>query len=45
MHGEVCVDAQRAADAVDHDVDALDFWAVRQPGGACLLRELAGRAD
>jgi ATP-dependent helicase YprA (DUF1998 family) len=41
MHGEIYADAQRAADAVDHDVNALDFWAADLPEGRRPLRQLA----
>lgn len=38
MHGEIYADAQQAADAVDHDVNALDFWAADVPNGLRPLR-------
>jgi hypothetical protein len=41
MHGEVYADAQQAADAADHNVDALDFWAAVLPQGQQPLRVLA----
>ena len=40
MHGESYADAQQAADAVDHNVDALGFWAAELPSGPCSLRSL-----
>jgi hypothetical protein len=27
MHGEIYADAQQAANAADHNVNALNFWA------------------
>jgi hypothetical protein len=43
MHGEIYADAQRAADAVDHEVNARDFWAAELPEGRRPLRELMPR--
>ena len=40
MHGEIYADAQQAADAVDHNVNALDFWAADLPTGRKPLRVL-----
>jgi ATP-dependent helicase YprA (DUF1998 family) len=38
MHGEIYADAQQAADAIDHNVNALDFWVVETPSGLRPLR-------
>jgi hypothetical protein len=43
MHGEIYADAQQAADAVDHNVDALDFWAAELPGGTQPLRDILAK--
>lgn len=33
VHGEIYADCQQAADAVDHNVDALGFWAAETADG------------
>ena len=38
MHAENYGDVQQAADAVDYNVDALDFWATETPSGLRTLR-------
>jgi ATP-dependent helicase YprA (DUF1998 family) len=40
MHGEIYADAQQAADAVDHNVDALGFWAAETAVGLQPLQDI-----
>ena len=40
MHGEIYADPQQAANAADHNVNALDFWAAELPTGPRSLRSL-----
>ena len=40
LHGETYLDAQQAADAIDYNVDVLDFWSVDLPEGRRTLRDL-----
>lgn len=40
MHGEIYADPQQAANAADHNVNALDFWVAELPTGPHSLRSL-----
>ena len=40
MHGEIYANAQQAADTVDHNVDALGFWAAETAVGLQPLRDI-----